>query len=237
MSIKQIYLTEYENVSNNRFQIFRFSRLARKNPALFEELSNYVPFTIHFNKFSNLDLVYVNTTGVDFLCRDSDYLIDRGFDFIKEIYDQSILGNTIDTINKFKQYNDAQAMVSYYQRLVLKEKMTWIISNKVTHIKDELFFNMSYTLDNLGKPGKVLEDVLGETFIKRNGWEIFCALSKREKEILKLIAAGYSSKQIADKLFISKFTADTHRRNIFHKTEVKTYAELIRFAQAFDLLG
>lgn len=55
-------------------------------------------------------------------------------------------------------------------------------------------------------------------------------LSERELEILKLIVAEYSSEQIADKLFISKRTVDSHRKNILAKTKIKTLVGLIKFA-------
>ncbi len=43
------------------------------------------------------------------------------------------------------------------------------------------------------------------------------ALTLREKEILNFIAAGLNSNQIADKLAISKYTVDNHRRNMIRK--------------------
>ncbi len=52
-------------------------------------------------------------------------------------------------------------------------------------------------------------------------------LSEREKEVLELLLQGFSSKKIAKKLFISKATIDTHRRNILEKTGMKSTAELI----------
>lgn len=55
-------------------------------------------------------------------------------------------------------------------------------------------------------------------------------LTEREAEILKLIAEEYSSEQIADKLFISKRTVDSHRANILAKLETKTLAGLIKYA-------
>jgi DNA-binding NarL/FixJ family response regulator len=55
-------------------------------------------------------------------------------------------------------------------------------------------------------------------------------LTERETEILKLIAEEYSSEQIADKLFISKRTVDSHRANILAKLETKTLAGLIKYA-------
>jgi FixJ family two-component response regulator len=53
-------------------------------------------------------------------------------------------------------------------------------------------------------------------------------LSKKEKEILKHIVAGLQSKEIADKLFISKTTVDTHRRNIHRKLNTTSSGDLIR---------
>jgi DNA-binding NarL/FixJ family response regulator len=55
-------------------------------------------------------------------------------------------------------------------------------------------------------------------------------LTEREFEVLKLIAEEYSSEQIADKLFISKRTVDSHRANILAKLNIKTLAGLIKYA-------
>jgi DNA-binding NarL/FixJ family response regulator len=55
-------------------------------------------------------------------------------------------------------------------------------------------------------------------------------LTTREKEILKLIAEGKSSKEIADLLFISVRTAEHHRANMMVKLNVKKTADLVRYA-------
>ena len=55
-------------------------------------------------------------------------------------------------------------------------------------------------------------------------------LTKREKEILKMIAEGLSSQEIADKLFLSLRTIDTHRFNINQKLDVKNTAGLVKEA-------
>lgn len=55
-------------------------------------------------------------------------------------------------------------------------------------------------------------------------------LTKREIEILKLISDEFSNHEIADKLFISQRTVDTHRRNLIQKLQVKNTAGLVRFA-------
>lgn len=56
------------------------------------------------------------------------------------------------------------------------------------------------------------------------------ALSSREKEILALIAEGYTNPQIAEKIFLSQFTVDSHRKNLLAKLNVKNTASLIKLA-------
>lgn len=55
-------------------------------------------------------------------------------------------------------------------------------------------------------------------------------LTRREKEVLELIAAGNTNPDIAEKLFISTTTVDTHRKNLLQKFEVKNVAALINRA-------
>ena len=56
------------------------------------------------------------------------------------------------------------------------------------------------------------------------------ALTKREIEVLKMIAGGLSNQQIADKLFISDRTVDTHRTNLMEKLKIHETAGLVKYA-------
>jgi DNA-binding NarL/FixJ family response regulator len=55
-------------------------------------------------------------------------------------------------------------------------------------------------------------------------------VTKREKEILKLIVEGYTSPEIAKILYISTRTVETHRSNLMNKLDIKNTAALVRFA-------
>ena len=61
-------------------------------------------------------------------------------------------------------------------------------------------------------------------------------LSDRESEVLVLVAQGNSSKEIADKLNISIHTVNTHRKNITHKTGIKSVAGLAVYAMLHNLV-
>ncbi len=60
-----------------------------------------------------------------------------------------------------------------------------------------------------------------------------CRISAREKQVLQLIADGFSSKEIAERLFISNHTAISHRKNLIEKFKVKNTAHLVKKASAF----
>ncbi|MEP5613959.1 MAG: response regulator transcription factor [Cyclobacteriaceae bacterium] len=61
-------------------------------------------------------------------------------------------------------------------------------------------------------------------------------LTDREREILKLISNEYTNKQMADELFISERTIETHRKNIFRKTGTNNLVGLIKYAYANNLI-
>jgi two-component system response regulator NreC len=62
-------------------------------------------------------------------------------------------------------------------------------------------------------------------------------LSTREKEILQLLASGKNNREIADLLFISVATVETHRNNIFQKLHLHNLAELILYAVRKGLIS
>lgn len=61
-------------------------------------------------------------------------------------------------------------------------------------------------------------------------------LTKREKEILCLICNGKNTKEISEELFISLHTAETHRRNLLYKLDVKNTAEMVKVAIVSKLI-
>ncbi len=75
-------------------------------------------------------------------------------------------------------------------------------------------------MDNLRNPAKEPK----KTYINS------AELTEREKEIVRLVAQEYSSEDIAQKLFISRRTVETHRKNILRKTGVSNVVGLVRFA-------
>lgn len=70
----------------------------------------------------------------------------------------------------------------------------------------------------------------------QNEWKAIPVLTKREKQILQRIANGETTATIADELFVSPLTVETHRRNLLQKFGAKNVAELIKMAVEYKFL-
>jgi DNA-binding NarL/FixJ family response regulator len=76
----------------------------------------------------------------------------------------------------------------------------------------------------------------GQSVRKENASPQLPLITRREKEILTLIAEGYTNPEIAEKLFVSSSTVDSHRKNLLAKLNVKNTASLVKFAMDHHLI-
>lgn len=81
---------------------------------------------------------------------------------------------------------------------------------------------------------EVLKELQQYTAIKKEN--VAVNITTRELEIIQLIAKDFSNKKIADHLFISERTVETHRKNIFRKTNTNTVIGLLKYANDHRLL-
>ena len=94
----------------------------------------------------------------------------------------------------------------------------------------EVYFGTHISLKLLGKmPIEESKMLMPEAKSKSN-------LTKRELEVLGLIAQGYTTTQMADKLFTSKRTIESHRQHLLEKTNSKNTAALMAYAATHHLL-
>ncbi|WP_245811201.1 response regulator [Ekhidna lutea] len=114
---------------------------------------------------------------------------------------------------------------------ILKEGVDGYILKKDSH---EELVNAVRAVKN----GKVYLSSDVNTMLMKglNGTEEQKLLTDREREILKLIAKEFTNKQMAEELFISERTVETHRKNIFRKTKTNNLVGLIKFAYANNLI-
>lgn len=95
-----------------------------------------------------------------------------------------------------------------------------------------------HALDKISAGGiyfseEVLNEMTKASDLKKQNEEVH--LTARELEIIKLIEKEYSNKLIADSLFLSERTVETHRKNIFRKTKTNSVIGLIKYAYEHKL--
>ncbi len=105
-------------------------------------------------------------------------------------------------------------------------------------LKDNAFEDLLYAIRAVYSGGKFISPTISEVLFKDYSGEDKAPiiLTLREREILKLIASGLTNRQIADRLFISVKTVETHRTNIMQKLDIHSLAELVKYAIKIGLI-
>ncbi len=95
-------------------------------------------------------------------------------------------------------------------------------------------------IESILKGEKYFSQSIKEVYLKgmfSNEKSLIDSLSKREKEVLKLIAEEHTTQEIADTLFLSKHTIESYRKNLISKLEVRNLAGLTKYAIKLGLLN
>ena len=184
-----------------------------------------------FSAFSQLEVVYttqnasdllafLETSGPDVLLLDIQMPDVNGIDLCRQVMK---LQPGLKVI-AFSSFDDS----TYVKKIFRNGGSGYLLKNsdKYTIVKAiETVMDGEEYMDDPIKKILLQESITGQ---RRSIFEI--PLTKREKEILKWIAEGLSSQEIADKLFISLRTVETHRLNINEKLDVKNTAGLVKEA-------
>lgn len=112
--------------------------------------------------------------------------------------------------------------LSYIQKMMENQASGYILKNATS---DELLDAIQTVMSGR----KFLSDEVAQVIAHR-GDVHGPIITKREKEVLGLIAEGLTNVEIADKLFISQTTVETHRKNLLAKFDVRNTASLVKLA-------
>jgi len=108
-----------------------------------------------------------------------------------------------------------------------KEFKALSFNTDITHLKDSNKMEFSYTYH---------DEILNFEFPDKELVDLNIQFTSREREILRLLAAGKNSTEIGDILDISRHTVDTHRRHMLSKSHLCNTAELIAFSMSNHII-
>ncbi|RYE49051.1 MAG: LuxR family transcriptional regulator [Sphingobacteriales bacterium] len=207
------------------------------------EMADELPVSVIVHRIDTLQILYMNKPGLESLGTTLESLqrMDQEQYFIKFFNTDDSADYVPKIINIIKSEQNEQA--SYFQQVKVVGKKEWQLyvsntkvfernaSGEPTHLLTiASLLDPEHHITN--KVNRLTDEV---SFLRKNNL-VFSRLTKREIEVLKFMAMGLNSGEIAEKLYISTSTADTHRRNIRNKLGVKNYYDVVLFAQAYDLV-
>jgi DNA-binding NarL/FixJ family response regulator len=117
---------------------------------------------------------------------------------------------------------------SFIQKMMVNGASGYVLKNAT---REELIEAIEVVVQ-----GEIFLSDQAAATIKKNEDSKIPVITRREKEVLVLIAEGLTNNAIAEKLFISTTTVDTHRKNLLAKFEVKNTAILIRLAAQYQFI-
>ena len=158
-------------------------------------------------------LAFLNKQLPDVILMDINLPDISGIDLCKEVKTKypSVFIIGLSTFNQ----------QSFIQKMMDNGASGYVLKNAT---QEEL----TSAIETVMKGKTYLSEEASNTLRKDNGTAII--LTRREKEVLELIADGMTNAEIAQKLFISVTTVDTHRKNLLAKFETKNTAALIKIA-------
>jgi len=117
---------------------------------------------------------------------------------------------------------------SFIQKMMNNGASGYVLKNAT---KEELLEGIQTVMK-----GKMYLSIEAAQSLRKSNDTNVPVLTRREKDVLELIASGMTNNEIAAKLFISPATVDTHRKNLLAKFDVKNTASLVRMAVQMQLI-
>lgn len=236
-------LTTFEIKRKVDCQLLQFDSKKIQNFGNDDSLFDDFPTGVQINNIDG-SCSYMNSVSRNFLGYTLEEVQALGVAYVDQImYDQKERDFVIRQIREFYKRNDESEIFGTFQRVVPRGRKDyeWVyVTSKLKKKKPGGLANERFLVvcpvTHMGDMAKKTEKLLDDNFYFRKYFKQFSSLTKREKEVLVLIVYGYNNPAIAERLFISRDTVAQHRKNLNRKLEFKSYYEMIKFAEVFELI-
>ena len=192
----------------------------------------------HENDIETLAITYLEENGCDVLGTSLENIQKSGADFLKECIHPNDLLNSIELLNDFASKKNEQETLTYIQRVKIAGTTNYVpyFTCVKLNLTRSVFLCTTLPLTNIHEFQSEVNHLLEEAnYIDKNMF-IFNSFSKREKEVITLVCKGMTAQQIGEHLFLSPFTIEKHKKNIYKKGCFETNADLIKFALNYNLI-
>lgn len=187
--------------------------------------------------------VYMSRKGLELLRISENDLLSMDVEYYNRFFNAEEAKEYVPKILGLLERNNNDELISFFQQVRTAPNGEWELWLSATRIfmRDDngnplLTITNTIPVEPEHNFSSKVERMIGENDFLRRHKHLYASLTKREIEILRLMARDESSAQIAEQLFLSEDTVKTHRKNIKKKIIAENQYDIMRFAQAFDIV-
>ena len=219
------------------------SAILKEKMELLKETADFMPCVVVIHQLKPFTPIYMSEKGLSKLGIKKEELMEIGADYHKRFFNNEDMTNFLKKMEVLLARRDPEETFSFFQQVKFNKDKKW-----VWHLSSVRIFHQAIDgtpthtcttaipIDQMKHIPNKAERLLAENMFFNQNLEKFLSLGCREKEVLKLVAMGESSIEIAEKLYISVETVSTHRKKIKQKLGIKNTYEFTKYAYAFDLI-
>ncbi|MGZ5283533.1 MAG: response regulator transcription factor [Bacteroidia bacterium] len=186
---------------------------------------------------------YMSERGLKHLGVTNDELKAMGLAYYPRYFNVEDAEIYVPKLHALLSMNNINEVFTFFQqvRRSPEHDWEWYMSATKLLLRDDneqpLFtITQAVPIDPQNHVTQKVERLLEENTFMRKNYEKYAMLTRREKELLRQMALAKTNKEIAELLFLSVATVETHKRNIKQKLNIRKSTDLSLFARAFDLI-
>jgi RNA polymerase sigma factor (sigma-70 family) len=199
-----------------------------------ESLLNHVPAMLYTHQNNTKTINWCNRYMEDVTGYTIAEMNSLGLDFFRKVLHPDDFDVAVIAQQSFKANKNVFGGVVRFRKRGADD-WRWLTGIAIPYTRDDTgaikevicaFIDMTLTMDTNDQLTEAMLDVM-----RRKNEDLISKLTPREKDILKLTVKGLNNKEIAAELNLSRYTIETHRKNIRIKLKVRNTTELIALAR------
>lgn len=221
-----------QNYSLNALQ--KENELLKTRIQWLESLLNHVPAMLYTHQNSIKTVNWCNRYMEDVTGYTMAEMNSLGLEFFKRVMHPDDFDLAVIAQQSFKENKNVFGGVLRFRKRGT-DNWCWLVGIAVPYTRDEqgnvqevicAFVDLTMAMDTNDQLTEAMLDVM-----RRKHDDLISKLTVREKDVLKMIVKGLNNKEIATELNLSRYTIETHRKNIRIKLKVHNTTELIALAR------
>lgn len=212
---------------------------------VFSACAELMPGVVIVHELGEKDFktIFMSSRGLDQLGVTLKELSSMGSKYHDRFFNNEDMEDFMVKLRQMLENRDPNETFTFFQQVKFKDREEWVwhlgstrIFHQATDGTPTHLVTVSFPVDRMKHIPNKAERLLAENQFFKDNLHKFLKLGNRAKEVLKLVALGKSSAEIADELNISVDTVNTHRKNIKKKLEISNNFEFAEYARAYDLI-